>query len=427
MIQMPCAIKAPLLGMVPVHRARRHVNDQWQDAARHAPSAGAVRRLFVDVSVISRSDARTGIQRVVRTVLGHLLDHPPAGHEVVPVAATRQTGYRRADLSALFPERRSPRPGDDDRVTPACGDTFFALDLAARVLPCHWNQLQQWKRAGVSIQAVVYDLLPVLHPDWFTPRAVSHFKRWLKTLAIFADRLHCISQVVHSDVQAWFAQQYGVSLAPQVLQTFPLGSDIESGPATGVDEQGEAALAFAARRPTALMVGTIEPRKGHAEVLRAFEELWREGGQQQLLVVGAPGWQTEALQHRLREHPRAGGHVLWVSNAGDALLVRLYQAAGGVIVASAGEGLGLPVLEATHFGRPLLVRDLPVFREVAGGNATYFPNLAAGLSADVLRDWFNRSVRDAGHGPTVACATWAESVAVLLHNMGLPGASPATN
>ena len=41
------------------------------------------------------------------------------------------------------------------------------------------------------------------------------------------------------------------------------------------------------RHPVFLTVGTLEPRKGHAQALAAFEQLWSEGSEAELVIVGS--------------------------------------------------------------------------------------------------------------------------------------------
>src|SRR6185295_5096695 len=68
--------------------------------ARNAPPPDAApgpRQLLADVSVISKSDAGTGIQRVVRELLRQLITYPPRGYIVRPVYATQWRGFRYAD------------------------------------------------------------------------------------------------------------------------------------------------------------------------------------------------------------------------------------------------------------------------------------------------------------------------------------------
>jgi glycosyltransferase involved in cell wall biosynthesis len=58
-----------------------------------------------------------------------------------------------------------------------------------------------------------------------------------------------------------------------------------------------------------------------------------------------------------------------------------------VIVASRNEGFGLPIIEAAQYGKPVIATDIPVFREVAGEGATYFPvDDAPALAALITRE-----------------------------------------
>ncbi|TGV48416.1 glycosyltransferase, partial [Mesorhizobium sp. M2D.F.Ca.ET.160.01.1.1] len=61
-----------------------------------------------------------------------------------------------------------------------------------------------------------------------------------------------------------------------------------------------------AARPRFLMVGTLEPRKGHRVALEAFEALWAEGADAELVIVGKIGWGISHLAHRIRNHAEFG-------------------------------------------------------------------------------------------------------------------------
>jgi glycosyltransferase involved in cell wall biosynthesis len=56
-------------------------------------------------------------------------------------------------------------------------------------------------------------------------------------------------------------------------------------------------------------------------------------------------------------------------------------------MASHHEGFGLPIIEAAHAGLPVLVRELPVFRELVGEHGRYFSGDDPQALAAVLRDW----------------------------------------
>ena len=110
------------------------------------------------------------------------------------------------------------------------------------------------------------------------------------------------------------------------------------------------------------MVGTIEPRKGHAVALTAFEKLWDEGSADELWIAGRRGWHVENLVERIKRHPQYNRKLRWVDSPNDDQLGSLYRQAAAVILASYAEGFGLPIVEAMRFGKPVIVSDLPVFR-----------------------------------------------------------------
>jgi glycosyltransferase involved in cell wall biosynthesis len=421
-----CLLKAQMLKLLPVGVARRSVIKQSPIAV---DIAQVKRKIFVDVSVFAVHDAGTGIQRVVREILAQLIKNPRDLYTVIPVAASKQQDYK---TTAVALEATVDLPFMIGQIiSPVKGDIFLGLDLAAHLLPHRYTELLAWKNAGVSIQMVVYDLLPALRPDWFKPKAVKNFNAWLKTLAVFSDRFHCISNTVKIDLMQWFQAEYGITLSDENVCVFPLGSNLSTTqlaskltmPITTLHSK---ALAFMQQQPTTLMVGTVEPRKGHAEVLAAFTELWRQGSEHQLMVVGAPGWKSDAIQKVLATAsevtagPSQLNSLMWLQDADDNVLIQLYRSATGVIVASKGEGYGLPLIEAAFFNKPVLARDIPVFREVAIGRVTFFSaSNRTDLTPQALQTWLKLCTTELEKPCNLELPDWASSTTVLLRNMGI--------
>ncbi len=163
-------------------------------------------------------------------------------------------------------------------------------------------------------------------------------------------------------------------------------------------------------RQSVLMVGTVEPRKGHAQVLDAFEHLWAQGRDVTLVIAGREGWNVASLAERLHGHPEAGGRLIWLTAVSDAELAGLYGNLGGLIMASEAEGFGLPLVEAAHYGMPILARDLLVFREVAGQAATYFSGRTSVELATEFAAWLD--LLKAGSAPgsgALRRLSWAAS------------------
>lgn len=378
------------------------------------PSSEQELQLLVDVSIIAKHDAGTGIQRVVRALLLNLLQAPPPGLTVRPVYATRKQPYKYAN-DYLFRLTGSADRGDDGIVEVHAGDVFLGLDLASRILPKRQRELLQWRASGVRLTFIVYDLLPAVRPHWFTPRASKSFRQWLCVLAVHSDALFCISASVAAQATEWFQRNHEVPPAALQIDWFHLGADLA---ASGTEARGtrirDQTKIEMDRGLSVLMVGTIEPRKGHADVLSAFDIIWRSGVDVRLLIVGDVGWHVDGLAARLRQHPQAGRHLLWLKHVSDEELARLYQSADGLLMASEAEGFGLPLVEAAQYGMPVLARDLDVFREVGGHHISYFTATTGEQLSVPLSNWLealrNGTSPDSSRMPWL---TWAESASQL--------------
>ena len=151
-----------------------------------------------------------------------------------------------------------------------------------------------------------------------------------------------------------------------------------------------------------------------AQTLAAFEALWDEGHEINLVIVGKRGWLVDKLVARLETHPAKGRTLFWLEGISDEYLEKIYSAATCLIAASEGEGFGLPLIEAAQHHLPMIVRDLPVFREIAGEHAFYFQGMSAKELGQSIQAWLELFER--GEHPTsmtMPWLTWEESAAQL--------------
>ena len=384
-------------------------------------SAPPLRQLLIDVSCIAEHDARTGIQRVVRAVIGALREIEAASFSVRLVAAARKTKFRYLpnDWLEIAPEHRVLDLEGLPEAVPESGDMFVALDLNCAILPHHERTLAQWRSRGVGISVVLYDLLPVTAARWFSRRMRINFRRWLGVVERQADRVIAISESVAKEFATWRSRPRLRRARPIAVSRIALGCDLAASlPTRGMPDDSPEILDWVRSRPTVLMVGTVEPRKGHQQALAAFERIWRDcPDTPQLLVIGRAGWKTARLQRKMRNLPPDEPRFLWLESVTDQFLEAIYGNVAGLLAASESEGFGLPLVEALAHGRPVLARDIAVFRELDRPGLTFFADDSAASLSESIRQWL-AAPRVEG-GSRVPMTTWRETAMDLVRSLGL--------
>ncbi len=399
----------------------------------HAPDPLQPRQILLDVTNIAQHDLKTGIERVVRNQLLELLRLRATGWRVEPVylgSADGQPQYRYArNYAARLLGIDNLLQGADPVVDVQAGDVYYCPDHSphAAMQAAASGLYAAWRARGVSINFVIYDLLPVLRPEFFPSHADLTHGAFLDCVGAEADRLICISRAVQDDLATWLDGRDIRRRPGQQLTALHLGADLETdAPAVqaGAPVPQSPVVQQVGARPAFLMVGTIEPRKGHLQAIDAFERLWAEGVDVNLVIVGREGWKPLAQSERrtipqvvqkLRGHPELGKRLLWLEGIDDATLQQVYLASACLLSPSEGEGFGLPLIEAAQYGLPLLVRDLPVFREVAGDHAHYFSGMDGAALAGGVRGWLALHAEGRHPGPQgMAWMTWQDNARELL-------------
>lgn len=367
----------------------------------------------IELELVAWSVPLDGFRRLTPAERDDLLDRPvhdpgpsrtPAGDEPGMIRATR-TARRvvgrvvrsaRLAVGAVLratglrePLRRavrgvSLRTVHRDHIPLAVGD--LAPGSVLLELDTVWNQtavdreeLYRTLRArGVHIATVLYDLLPLEHPEWFEASLVEVFDTTMRAQARHTELILAISRSSVSSWETWTSTQRVAVVAPS--EVLRLGAD-------AVDTAREAPLpAEVPPGRYVLVVGTVEPRKNHAVLLDAFERLAPAVDDLHLVIVGRPGWENDDVVRRLESQPMRGTRLHWFRAAGDDVLATLYRHALVVAVPSATEGFGLPVIEAFRHGVPVVASTGGALREAGGDLAEYeAPGDVEGWAAAVAR------------------------------------------
>jgi len=311
-------------------------------------------------------------------------------------------------LSSLFGSRRRL-----SLVTVKADDVLVLLDSSWS--EGFFSKVDNLHGMGVKVVPVIYDVIPIVHPEFHNERMVNVFQKWFSWTAQVADGYLAISESVVEELKVVLGEQVSRERLDDFwFSSFRLGSDLKpSLDEGGVRSKVKDVYAFDAS--IFLSVSTIEPRKNYDYQLDAFDKLWADGMDVRLCIVGRVGWHTESLMARINSHSELGRRLFVFHDLGDHELIYCYMHSKALIFTSLAEGFGLPLVEASHYQLPVICSDIPVFREVGGDNVDYC-DLDDFCSLIALIKERDSSVCDLNFSKS-GCISWEESASELMKKL----------
>lgn len=116
--------------------------------------------------------------------------------------------------------------------------------------------------------------------------------------------------------------------------------------------------------------------------------------------------------------------LVFHNGVSDEDYVEVLRSATALVTASLDEGFGIPLVEAMGLGIPIVVSDIPIFREIGGDAALFFPaedpqRLAdAVLTLEKPGEWSERSRRSVAQASSFTWKTSAARLFELLTSVG---------
>jgi glycosyltransferase involved in cell wall biosynthesis len=396
-------IPKPFLSLIADLKTFKHARGlkNWLPKPRESESG---RCFFVDISDLAMTGGiHPGMSRVSRCLLIEWLEAPPSGYAVKPICDDG-SGYKHVSMKDIRTKLERMEClsllGDVGAVS---GDVFLGLDWMPFNMTKRKNVYSFWKNSGIRLFWILHDIIPIRHPEYYNIATDIIISRWLDGVLEFAEGIVTVSRFVADDLASYCHDR-----RPQRSESLKIAYSYNA-----CDMKTDAVTEALLNREenVFLMVGTVTLRKGHDQVLDAFENLWKEGMDVKLLIIGAPGWKSDKLIRRLESHAERGKRLTWLKNADDERLKDAYSRSAAMIYASYAEGFGLPLIEAACFELPVISRDLPLFREVAGNCAFYFDGKSPGDLSKSIKNWLE--LRKKGEIPQPsgmpARVTWPES------------------
>ena len=345
------------------------------------------RVLYIDASCAYFSDGKGGIPRVVKKFC-ECIDKLNVRHELVYTVA----------YNGFFCCK------DKSRVRFSPNDVFFCPDFDLQ-MTCNRLFLKNMMNNGVRFYFFLYDLIPMHFPQFFDHLAI--YKKYFN-LTFLGTGIITDSKTVLLDAKTYMQKLPKRHVNPNIIFDYAyLGCDFK--PVNLVKEKSCAAA------KEFLMVSTVEPRKKYDQALQAFEILWKKGLDVRLRIVGRPGWKNESVIHSLETHPELNKRLFWYKNGiSDHELANLYEQCDAVIFASLEEGYGLAVVEAARYNRPIILRDIPIFREIAGDSAYFFCGMDGKDLSDAVENFIERKKAGDVKLPVVKSNSWQEFTSKVL-------------
>jgi glycosyltransferase involved in cell wall biosynthesis len=225
--------------------------------------------------------------------------------------------------------------------------------------------------APCPVVATIHDLSFEHIPETFKWRSRVQLRLTVRATARRAAHVVAPSEFTRRDL----VETYG--LDPARVTAIPLAVSPRFRPVEDAAELERVRRLYGIAGEYVLAVGSIQPRKNLARLVRAYSALRRERGRSnlpQLVLVGKKGWlYGDTL--RAIEEAGLGGAVVLTGYVREDDLPALYSGALCFAYPSFYEGFGLPPLEAMSCGAPVLTGNLTSLPEVVGD---------AGLTVDPL-------------------------------------------
>jgi len=240
----------------------------------------------------------------------------------------------------------------------------------------------------VRKMVTIHDLAFIEHPEYAVPSLAAYLRKVVPESVARAD----VVATVSSEVSRTLIEHF--QTPREKLTVIPNGVAPYFRRITDPIILAATRHKFGLKHPLLLGVGTLEPRKNHLGLIKAFYQAQKQkNGPAMLAIAGRPGWLYEETRNLVAEL-KLERKVRFLGRVTDLELVTLYSMADVFAFPSFFEGFGIPPLEAMACGAPVITSNTSSLPEVVGDAALLIdPNDVDALAQAILRLLSNEQLR----------------------------------
>ncbi len=320
--------------------------------------------LFVDVTNTLRDSGNSGVVRVNRKMLSAMnrleISCIPIEHDGWEFRVPVELGYLGLNGGPNFQnsvlwQKLKGMTIDDSIDLIETIHNYKNLEIGFLIIEVHYDQniverISNLPEKITKKLVYIHDLIPITNPEYVSSSIAEKFINYLKAVKLF-DEIVCSTEFQRSIIEKFGFEEKQITVIPYGA----FNSKTELKERTPIDF---------AKRIQILMVSTVEPRKGHLDVIDAFasvNEALESDKQIDLILIG--NMYEEKSNYHLEFERRLSQYswIKYLGNVPDEILLQWMETVDFQIYGSEIEGFGLPVLESVLTEKNIVIRKLPCF------------------------------------------------------------------